>query len=520
MTSRHKKTGQRARGVIRWCLGGGSRSAAVIVHIRLPFPLRKGESVNRPLTAKTGKIPQASKFSDGMSKAPRKIPKLEEISMRRSTISAIRFGYGLKPDAAADSDPSTLIRFAETTASRAPRISSRARIKLISANQTARKNDDDDAKKTAQREIRMTSGNDMRHFLGEAVVHGGFGERLLSFWSDHFTVAANGPLLRVLVPDFVDVAIRPHISGRFPDMLKAATLHPAMLIYLNQVQSVGPNSKVGKRRGRGLNENLAREVLELHSMGVGADYTQEDVRNFAELLTGLSANKGGFKYRQGISEPGPHTVLGKIYGSLKTRQRDIESALTDIAMHPDTALHLAQKLQTHFIGNINPNLTRTMAKAYIEADGELNALYHTLLDSDHAWTADLLKVKTPFDFVASAIRAIGASKSDIDKIKQKDMRDAIVGAMQLMGQTPFRPPGPDGWDEAPETWITPPGLAARIRWSIGFAERIETKTDPRDFLQNALADAATPLLTRAVGGAESRVEGLAITLVSPEFNRR
>ena len=440
--------------------------------------------------------------------------------MKRSTISAIRFGFGLAPNTTPDSEALALIRSAEKTASRSPRISTNARIKLLSDSRSARKNNDEAAKKTVRSKMRKTAGDDMRHFLSEAVVHGGFGERLLSFWSDHFTVAANGPLLATLVPDFVDVAIRPHLSGRFPDMLKAATLHPAMLIYLNQVQSVGPNSKVGQRRGRGLNENLAREVLELHSIGVGAGYDQNDVRSLAELLTGLSADKGGFKYRQAISEPGPHIVLGKSYGSKTTGLRDIESALNDIALHPDTARHLAEKLQAHFIGSVDPDLTRIMAKAYRNAGGSLKELYRALLNDDRAWTADMLKVKPPFDFIASAIRAMGASKSDIDKIKQKDMRDAIVGAMQLMGQTPFRPPGPDGWNEAPETWITPPGLAARIRWSIGFAERIESTTDPRDFLQHALSDAATPLLIRAVGGAESRVEGLAITLVSPEFNRR
>ena len=440
--------------------------------------------------------------------------------MQRSTLTAIRFGYGLKPGTVLDSDPSALIGSARSTASRTPRISTKARIKLVSDNRDARKDNDKAAKKAAQSNIRKTSVDDMRNFLGEAVVHGGFGERLLSFWSDNFTVAANGPLLAVLVPDFVDVAIRPHISGRFPDMLQAVTLHPAMLIYLNQVQSVGPNSKVGLRRGRGLNENLAREILELHSMGVGAAYNQSDVRNFAKLLTGLTANKDGFKYRQGISEPGPHILLGKSYGAQTTRQRDIESALSDIAMHPDTARHLARKLQTHFIGKADPDLTKNMAKAYLAADGDLKALYHTLLSDDRAWEDEMRKVKPPFDFIASAIRAAGATQSDINQIKQKDMRDAIVGAMQLMGQTPFRPPGPDGWDESPETWITPPGLAARIRWSIGFAERIESTVDPRDFLQNALSDAATPILTRAVSGAESRVEGLAITLVSPEFNRR
>lgn len=440
--------------------------------------------------------------------------------MQRATLSAIRYGYGLGPGVTPPETPDALLATAGKTANRAARAALSDRVRLFLDYREARKTDDEEAQMAAQRKVFQTAGDDLRHYLGEAVAEGGFGERLLAFWADHFTVAANGPQLRILVPDFIDTAIRPHIAERFPDLLTAATLHPAMLIYLNQVQSVGPNSRAGKRRGRGLNENLAREILELHTLGVGAGYDQDDVRSFARLLTGLSADKGGFKYRQAISEPGPHLVLGKGYGGPTTRLDSIKAALKDIALRPETAAHLARKLQTHFIGQVDAELTDAMANRFLATGGDLAATYKVMLDDDRAWAPALMKAKTPFEFIVSAMRAAGADKTDIDRMKRKELRDGVVSATQAMGQTLFRPPGPDGWSEDASAWITPPGLAARIRWSVGFAERIQGSQDPRLFLKHALADAATPLLTRAVRGAESRSEGLAITLVSPEFNRR
>lgn len=161
-----------------------------------------------------------------------------------------------------------------------------------------------------------------------------------------------------------------------------------------------------------------------------------------------------------------------------------------------------------------------MAQAYLESGGDLPTIYAVLLEDELSWSPQFRKAKFPFDFIASSLRAAGATHADIIGMKQGDLRQGVFGATQLMGQPIFRPPGPDGWDEDPEAWITPPGLAARIRWATAFAERIEARHDPRAFLETALADAASPTLEFAVGGSESRVEGIALTLVSPEFNRR
>lgn len=269
--------------------------------------------------------------------------------MRRETLSAIRFGFGLSPHQIAPVKTADLLNSPAISAAGKPRIPMSQRLaRIVAYRETSKQGQD--ARKAAQRSIRQFALSDVRAHLSFAVSDSGFGARLTRFWSDHFTVAANGPLLRMLVPDLIETAIQPHIAGRFPDMLRAVSTHPAMLVYLNQVQSVGPNSRAGKRRDRGMNENFAREILELHTLGVDAQYTQADVRAFAALLTGLSVKESGFVFRPAISEPGEHTILGKSYGERRATLAHIEEALHDLSMHPATASHLSRKLLLHFVG--------------------------------------------------------------------------------------------------------------------------------------------------------------------------
>ena len=441
----------------------------------------------------------------------------------RETLAGIRFGFGLSPGQSVTADVSALLGDAKNAARRPKGENLATRAKLLRELQEARQKARDGGAedKQPEQEIRQLAGRDMRRMLSDAVDGSGFGERLVLFWADHFTVSAGNQRLRVLVPEFVQSAIRPHVAGRFSDMLDAVMTHPAMLLYLDQVNSVGPNSTVGKRRERGLNENLARESLELHTLGVDAGYTQNDVRNLALLLTGLSADREGFKYRAGIAEPGMHTLLGREYGGRPKTLENVRKALVDVARHERTATHIATKLVTHFVGEpLNNDLVTAVAKAFRNSDGNLTATYQALLTHDAAWTAHLAKAKPPIDFLVSALRAGGLSKLDIDSLSIRDIRNGLIQPLREMGQTPFSPPGPDGWSEDPNDWITPPLLAARIRWAGKFAEHIAPNHDPRAFIETTLGDAATDKLRFAVEGAESRIEGIALTLISPEFNRR
>jgi uncharacterized protein (DUF1800 family) len=349
----------------------------------------------------------------------------------------------------------------------------------------------------------------------------GFRERLVRFWADHFTTKPRNRPETTLPGALIEDAIRPHVAGRFGDMLEAAVLHPAMLAYLDQVASVGPGSRFGKRRGRGLNENLAREVLELHTLGVGAGYGQTDVREMAELLTGLDATAAeGLLFRPERAEPGPETVLGKTYSG--AGMAPIRAALQDLAQRPETALHLARKLAVHFVADDpDPDLVGAIAAAYRQSGGGLLAAYEALLTHPAAWVQTLAKARQPLDFTLAALRALGWRGRDVMALGARPLRRFILRPMALMGQEWGRPNGPDGWPESVESWITPQGLGARIAWAMEVPDRlVKTLPDPQDFAQTALGPAADARLLWAVARAETRREGVGLVLASPAFNRR
>lgn len=351
-----------------------------------------------------------------------------------------------------------------------------------------------------------------------------FRERLVWFWHDHFTARALSQATRIGVPDYIDSAIRPHVTGRFADMLRAAVMHPLMLVYLDQHVSIGPNSRTGQRTGKGLNENLAREVLELHTLGVGAGYTQSDVTEFAELLTGLTYNpRQGVHFLPRHAEPGAETILSRSYGGRgKARIEDIEAALEDLAMHPETARHLASKLAVHFVSMApDPELVEHIAAAYLASGGELMAAYAALLEHPGGWETPLAKAKTPFEFIASTAWAAGIEGREITRMSRAVLKRTIINPMARMGQPYAAPPGPDGWPEKPEAWINPAGLAARIEWSMRAARELAGRLgDPREFVDRALGRVASERLRAAVAAAETRNEGLGLVLASAEFNRR
>lgn len=351
----------------------------------------------------------------------------------------------------------------------------------------------------------------------------GFGERLARFWADHFTVVGKKGLFRYAVSGFVEDAIRPHVSGRFADMLSAATLHPMMLLYLDQVNSAGPNSMAARKRQDGLNENLAREVLELHSLGVTGPYSQHDVYELARLLAGASYRTGrGFVFSKGRGEPGVKTVLGLPYGDGWAEPDDIKLFLENLALHPGTARHLAHKLAVHFIGPTpDPVMVENMATAYLAHSGDLMALYRTMLDHPSAWQVGDEKAKPPFDFMVSSLRALGVAPAPVLGLDRKSARTYITSPLAVMGQPWQRPNGPDGWPETLEDWITPQGLAGRIQWAMTVPRALQPALpDPREFVDVALADRASPALQFAAQNAETTWEGVGLVLASPEFQRR
>lgn len=375
---------------------------------------------------------------------------------------------------------------------------------------------------------RAVRANDVRHVFQRALFSGqDFRERLIFFWADHFTVIPKSRTEATIWGTYQETAIRPHVGGTFADLLVSAIMHPSMLLFLDQVRSVGPNSaaaknwKKKKRRQLGLNENLAREVLELHTMGVGGGYAQSDVRQLAELLTGLVKDDLGAAFNPRLAEPGSETVLGVTYGGGSAKVDDIEAFLRDVAVHPDTAAHISQKLAVHFVSDDpDPDLVAKMTAKFLETGGDLMQVYSALLDHPSAWVDLGQKAKQPFDFTVSALRALGVTKDFLGNLTDRQVDRFLAVPLLSMGQPLRAAPGPNGWPEEAEAWITPQGVAARVQWSLAMALQLGGEADPREFVEMALRDVAGQTLRQAVAGAEQRPEGLALVLASPEFNRR
>lgn len=349
-------------------------------------------------------------------------------------------------------------------------------------------------------------------------------ERLTTFWADHFTATGKAGVIRRSTSPYMETAIRPRITGLFEDMLIAAVLHPVMIHYLDQERSIGPNSPRAGKGGKitGMNENLAREVLELHTLGVGGPYRQRDVRELAELLTGVTIGAPmRLKFRKDHAEPGSETVLGKTYGGGPAHIRDVTAVLRDLARHPATARHLASKLATHFTADHpDPALVAALEAKYLETGGDLGDVTTALLNHPAAWDAAPANVKPAFHFIGSALRALAIPAENITALDEKTMRTLILTPLRAMGHTWEKPDGPDGLPEADSAWIAPQGLAARLQWSIAVPQLLLSELpDPRAFVATALGARATPTVTFAANAAESRWDGVGLILASPAFQR-
>jgi len=347
----------------------------------------------------------------------------------------------------------------------------------------------------------------------------GFTERLVAFWSNHFCISANkGELARIWAGSFEREAIRPHVLGRFGDMLKAVEQHPAMLFFLDNQQSLGPDSRAGQNRKRGLNENLAREIMELHTLGVGGGYSQEDVTTLARIITGWTfvgrqgklGAPGSFAFNANAHQPGPQRLLGKIYENNGVAQG--EAALADIARHPSTAKFIATKFVRHFVADDPPPVLVTrLQEVFVKSDGDLKAMATALVDSDEAWQAPLTKLRSPYDFLVATGRLLARIPED---------PGPYLGGLNQLGQPLWSPAGPNGFPDTNAAWAAPEGMKLRLDIAAQVASRIGANIDPRDLLEFAAADAASPDTRRTIERAESRQQALALLLMSPEFQRR
>lgn len=454
-------------------------------------------------------------------------------------LAEIRFGCGLSPTRrSAQSVDEMIARLAgpDEVAEIFPIPtfdSLRPRIIELNTVRRQRRSDDEAERKAAQKEIRTTRSefNAERrrwlvHTVGRrATTTDGFRERLMAFWADHFTARASGLIIQRTVSPYWEEAIRPHLTGSFHELLISAVTHPLMLMFLNQRGAIGPNSQaaMNRKNKQGLNENLAREVMELHTLGVDGPYSQQDVRQLAELFTGLHFRpREGMVFYPKLSEPGAETILGKSYGGDPARLEDVHAALTDLARHPATAKHIAWKLAVHFVADDpDPGLVHSIAERFLETDGDLMETYRAMLEHPAAWAATLNNVKPPVDFVSSALRAFGVTPDLMKGFKSKQIRNTLETPLAFMGQPWDWPLGPDGWPEEDSHWVTPQAMATRMQWALVVPQILVGKLpDPRKFVAAALGGYAPEQVRFAAKAAESRWEGVALVLASPAFQRR
>lgn len=353
-----------------------------------------------------------------------------------------------------------------------------------------------------------------------------FVERLVHFWTNHFAVSVDKQPLAALAVLYEDEAIRPHVTGNFYDLLLAVEKHPAMLLFLDNQTSMGPRSRVARiarfRAGRklGLNENLGREAMELHTIGVDGGYDQHDVTEFAKVLTGWSIGGGArrrgggppgeFYFREIMHEPGTKTILGTRYEEDGVREG--ERVFEMLALHPATAKHLATKLARHFVADTPPQkLVDHLAKTYLRGGGELMPVYRALINADESWREPLGKYKTPQDLVISTYRALN---------RKPERPGRIVAVMSQLGQRPLDPGSPAGWPDAAASWDSGDSLLKRVEWGAAIGRAVGDRIDPVPLANAVLGTVASHDTQASIARAESASQALGLLFAAPEFQRR
>ncbi|GLP97021.1 DUF1800 domain-containing protein [Paraferrimonas sedimenticola] len=449
-------------------------------------------------------------------------------AMSLASIAVNRFGYGAREGelAAAAKDPKAWVigqlkpvRFDSSLPTSAQVLSD------FKAFNQARK-----AKKTAEAKGEKSSANRMatdttapRHHYKAMTLDNlnrsvksdqSVSWRLLDFFSNHFSVSGQGRAMVGLAPTLEREAIAPHMLSEFENLLLAVSRHPAMLVYLNNERSIGPNSRIGNRRKVGINENLAREILELHTLGVDGGYSQQDVTELAKGISGWSIKSKrddgeGFIYRDTAHEPGSRMLLGKRYSD--NGQRQGENMLLDLARHPSTANYLCRKIATHFIAEQPPaELVELMVSRWRQTNGHIGAVMRAMVQSDLAWQPAPQKLKTPREMLISSLRVMNQNKVN---------PRLTLASLKNLGQVPHQAGSPAGYSDSAKDWLGASALMTRIDWANTMGSVFRGQ-EPKAMMKQALGDSVSGMTYKTVARAESRQQAMTLLLMSPEFQRR
>ncbi|MDB5953873.1 DUF1800 domain-containing protein [Ramlibacter sp.] len=456
-----------------------------------------------------------------------------------ASIALNRFGLGARAEDTPPSDPQGWLlaqfsRYDPAPAAWAALPRTPALLQELLARQRAVR-DAPEGEKQAARQVYRREGREA--YLAALGARGAsalvtpapFVERLVHFWANHFAVSVDKMSVVGLAGALEADAIRPHVLGRLEDMLMAVTRHPAMLLYLDQPNSIGPQSAAALRaaegaqpRRRGLNENLAREIMELHTLGVRSGYTQADVTEFARALTGWTlpavaaadpskeAAPVPSLFRPALHEPGTRTLLAHSYP--QPGEEQARAILHDLATAPATARHIATKLARHFVGDEPPPaLVQRLADAFTRSGGDLPTVYRELVVAREAWQATPAKFKTPWDWALSSLRAMG--QREIAPMQLAEL-------MNQLGQPVWRPGSPAGYDDIAASWAAPDALVRRVEMAQRLAAQAGDAVDARVLAPRVLPGALSEATASAIARSESPAGALALLLVSPDFLRR
>jgi len=442
-----------------------------------------------------------------------------EMTLPDSLLACHRLGMGARPgdcDAIAADPHGALLRQLQAPHATPPRLQQLPTSASVVMQLLQSRGKGKTTRKTVRETHRLLYKKEAiaRTLTGIQTEHG-FIERLVRFFSDVLTVSRTRIQCIGLVGSFEREIIRPQVRGSFADMLVAAMKHPAMLVYLDNLRSIGPDSIIGSRRGRGLNENLAREILELHTLGVG-HYTQDDVLALSNILTGWTLNEDGlFAFSSERHQPGTQTVLGVRYPD--TGQEQGEAALRALALHPATARRLSWRMARHFIADTPPPaVVDALQTAYTDSDGDLAVVAAALLRCKATWRGTLVKLRRPDELIIASVRALQPRQE-----QSTEQQEALLTALSELGQAPWSAPSPEGWPDTTANWLSGDAMLNRLRWSWTLSQQAPVgRMEPLARGESVLPSALSRSVLAAIKDAPDRQTATALLLASPAFQRR